>query len=230
MNVLMLSSSKYGEYDYLAYAKEWIQEHLGDTKNLLFIPYAGVTVDWDTYTDMVQTALPGTQVSGIHQADDPKTAIEQADAILVGGGNTFNLLHLLYEHDLIDAIKSKVQQGTPYIGWSAGSNICGQSIRTTNDMPIIEPKSFDALHFVNAQLNPHYTDYVPPNHHGETRDQRLAEFCVLNRSTPVLAIKEGTALLIRDNKLTLLGELDGFLFASDNKIAFTNKQDLSEYL
>lgn len=230
MNVLMLSSSRYGQFEYLAYAKEWIQEHLGSTTNLLFIPYAGITVNWDAYTDMVQTALPNTKVTGIHQTEDPKSALMQAEAILVGGGNTFNLLHLLYENELLDLIKLKVEQGTPYIGWSAGSNICGQSIRTTNDMPIIEPKSFNALHFVNAQLNPHYTDYVAPNHHGETRDQRLAEFCTLNRSIPVLAIKEGTALLIRNNKLTLLGELNGFLFASDNKIAFDNTQDLSEYL
>lgn len=230
MNVLMLSSSRYAEFEYLAYAKEWIQTHLGETTNLLFIPYAGVTVGWDAYTDMVQAALPNTKVTGIHEADDPKSALMQADAILVGGGNTFNLLHLLYENELIDIIKLKVEQGTPYIGWSAGSNICGQSIRTTNDMPIIAPKSFDALHFVNAQLNPHYTDYVPPDFHGETRDQRLAEFCTLNRSTPVLAIREGTALLIRNNKMTLLGKLNGYVFASDNKIAFDNTQDLSEYL
>lgn len=157
-------------------------------------------------------------------------AIQQAQAILIGGGNTFNLLHLLYEHDLLDAIKHKVEQGTPYIGWSAGSNICGLSIRTTNDMPIIEPASFTALCFVNAQLNPHYTDYVAPNFHGETRDQRLAEFCTLHPTTPVLAIREGSALLIRDNKLSLLGEQNAYVFASQEKIAIDRSQDLTEYL
>ena len=136
----------------------------------------------------------------------------------------------MQEHDLIDEIKHKVEQDTPYIGWSAGSNICGISIRTTNDMPIVEPRTFNALHFVNAQLNPHYTDYVAPNHHGETRDERLAEFCTLNPSTPVLAIREGSALEIVNNKLFLKGDLDGFVFASDSKIAITNEQDLSEYL
>ena len=230
MNVLMLSSSRYNEHEYLAYAKEWIDEHLGTVKNLLFIPYAGVTVSWNAYTDMVQAALPETSVTGIHETDDPKAAIMQAEAILVGGGNTFNLLHLLYENELLDLIKLKVEQGTPYIGWSAVSNICGQSIRTTNDMPIIEPRSFNALQFVNAQLNPHYTDYVPPNHHGETRDQRIKEFCTLNRSTPVLAIREGSALLVRNNKLSLLGKLNGFVFESDTKIAVDSTQDLSEYL
>ncbi|OFA30895.1 dipeptidase E [Glaciecola punicea] len=230
MNVLMLSSSRFGEYDYLAYAESWINEHLGAVKNVLFIPYAGITMGWDAYTVAVQSALQHLKVTGIHESDNPKMAIQNAEAILVGGGNTFNLLHLLYEHDLIDAIKHKVEQGTPYIGWSAGSNICGLSIRTTNDMPIIEPKSFDALHFVNAQLNPHYTDYVAPNFHGETRDQRLAEFCTLQPTVPVLAIREGSALLIRDNKLRLLGELNGFVFASQEKISFDNTQDLTEYL
>jgi dipeptidase E len=156
--------------------------------------------------------------------------MQNAQAILIGGGNTFNLLHLLYTHDLIEIIKHKVEQGTPYIGWSAGSNICGLSIRTTNDMPIIEPRSFDALHFVNAQLNPHYSNYVAPNFHGETRDQRLAEFCCLNPAVPVLAIREGSGLLIRNNKLSLLGTLNGFVFASQEKIPFNNTQDLTEYL
>jgi dipeptidase E len=179
---------------------------------------------------MVRTALPNVQITGIHESEDPIIAVQQAQAILVGGGNTFNLLHLLYENNLLDAIKSKVQQGTPYIGWSAGANICGISIRTTNDMPIIEPKSFDALHFVNAQLNPHYSDYVTPDFHGETRDQRLTEFCVLSPSVPVLAIREGTALSIANNKMRLLGQDNGFVFSSNDKIAFDNSQDLSEYL
>lgn len=230
MNVLMLSSSRYGDYAYLAYAKDWIDTHLQEVSDVLFIPYAGVTVGWDAYTDMVRAAIPEKNIRGIHEYDDPKSAVEEASAILIGGGNTFNLLHLLYEHDLIDTIKRKVELGTPYIGWSAGSNICGLSIRTTNDMPIIEPTSFDALRFVNAQLNPHYTDYVAPNFHGETRDQRLAEFCVLNPSTPVLAIREGSALLIRDNKLSLLGSLNAFVFSSNEKIAFSGEQDLTEYL
>ncbi|MFT6269212.1 MAG: dipeptidase E [Alphaproteobacteria bacterium] len=230
MNVLMLSSSRYGDFDYLAYADSWISEHLGDITNVLFVPYAGVTVDWDAYTDKLRAALPKIKVTGIHESDDPKAAVQNAQAILIGGGNTFNLLHLLYKHDLIDLIKHKVEQGTPYIGWSAGSNICGLSIRTTNDMPIIEPHSFKALHLVNAQLNPHYTDYVAPNFHGETRDQRLAEFCALNPAVAVIAIPEGSALLIRNNKLSLLGELNGFVFTSQEKIPFDNTQDLTEYL
>ena len=230
MKVLMLSSSLYSDYEYLAYAATWIDEHLEGIEDALFIPYAGVSIGWEAYTQKVQDALPNIKVKGIHQTDDPELAVKQAKAILIGGGNTFNLLHLLQQNNLIDAIKHKVEQNTPYIGWSAGSNICGKSIRTTNDMPIVEPKSFDALQFVNAQLNPHYTDLVPPGHHGETRDERLAEFCTLHPSTPVIAIREGSALEIDNNKLFLKGDLDGFVFASDNKIQITKDQDLSEYL
>lgn len=230
MKVLMLSSSKYAEHDYLAYAKEWIVEHLTAAKTLIFIPYAGVSISWDEYTQKVQDALPMFSVRGIHQFDDPKSALEQAEGILVGGGNTFNLLHQLYENALLAPIQEQVKLGTPYIGWSAGSNICGQSIRTTNDMPIIEPASFKALNFLSAQLNPHYTDYVAPNHHGETRDQRIEEFCILNPNTPVLAIREGTALLIKDNQLTLKGELNGFVFIGSTKLTITSQQNLTEYL
>jgi dipeptidase E len=124
----------------------------------LFIPYAGVRLDWDAYTDIVASALPKLQVKGIHQQKDPIQALASAEIIAVGGGNTFNLLSILYQHKLLEPIREKVHQGTPYIGWSAGSNICGNSIRTTNDMPIIAPPSFDALQLVPFQINPHYTD------------------------------------------------------------------------
>ncbi len=230
MNILMLSSSRYKHCEFLTYAKIWIENHLHNVDEAIFIPYAGVSVGWDAYTQKVQDALGNIKITGVHQYEDPKVALNQAKAILVGGGNTFNLLHLLQENDLIDTIKHKVEKDTPYIGWSAGSNICGLSIRTTNDMPIIEPESFAALGFVNAQLNPHYTDYVEPDHHGETRDERLAEFCTLNPTTPVLAIKEGSALLIKHNKLSLIGDREGFVFESDQKIQINQEQDLSEYL
>jgi dipeptidase E len=230
MNVLMLSSSKYAEYEYLAYASQWIDEHLHAVDEIVFIPYAGVTIAWDAYTQKVQDALPNYKVLGIHQSDDAKATLQSAKAILVGGGNTFNLLNELYKQDIVSLIQSRVEQDVPYVGWSAGSNICGMSIRTTNDMPIIEPPSFDALRFVSAQLNPHYSDYVAPGFHGETRDQRLAEFCTLHPSTPVLAIREGSALLLRNNKLRLLGDLSGFVFESENKLSIDNTTDLSEYL
>lgn len=230
MNVLMLSSSRYLNFPYLAYAQQWIDDTLQNVSEVLFIPYAGVTVSWDAYTQMVQDALPNVKVTGIHQFNYPEQALDKAQAILVGGGNTFNLLNMLYQHDLLAQIQQKVQQHTPYIGWSAGANICGATIKTTNDMPIVQPPSFTALQFVNAQINPHYNDYVAPNHHGETRDQRIAEYCTLNPSSPVIAIREGCALRIESNRLTLQGDNNAFVFFGEEKTNVLPLADLSEYL
>lgn len=230
MNILMLSSSRSGNENYLQTAIPMMNNHLGDIKDILFIPFAGVTVGWDDYTQMVQKALPDFNVTGIHQAENPEQGIQQAKAIAVGGGNTFNLLNELYRQDLIGSIQEKVASGTPYIGWSAGSNICGNSIRTTNDMPIIQPPSFDALNFVPFQLNPHYTDYQPPGHNGETRAQRIEEFCTLNPEMPVIGIREGTALLRTDDKLTLKGAFPGVVFKGTALDEIQPEQDLSDYL
>jgi dipeptidase E len=228
--VLMLSSSRKGTEAYLEHAKSMISNHLKDCRNVLFIPYAGVTMPWSEYTKKVQEALPEYSISGIHEADDPIQAVRQAEAIMIGGGNTFNMLNELYQNALLPEIQSKVAQGVPYIGWSAGSNVCGLSIKTTNDMPIVEPPSFDSLSFVSAQLNPHYTNYVPPGHNGETRDQRIAEFCVLNPDTAVIGIQEGSALLLENNSLRLIGPLNGTLFLGKEKSDITQETDLSQFL
>jgi dipeptidase E len=230
MKVLMLSSSRCGQEAYLQHARTMILEHLHGIDEILFIPYAGVTLDWDNYTQKVQAALPELKISGIHQFADPIKALQQAKAIAVGGGNTFHLLHQLYHHNLLEPIRQRVAQGIPYIGWSAGSNICGNSIRTTNDMPIVQPPSFDALNLVPFQLNPHYSDYQSPGHNGETRAERIAEFCALNPTMPVLGIREGTALKRSGNKLSLQGKLDGVVFLADKQSLLTSTQDLSSYL
>jgi dipeptidase E len=226
----MLSSSRVGSEDYLQHAIPMLDQHLPDIKELLFIPFAGVTVSWDDYTAKVQDALPDYKIKGIHQFSNAYDALENAQAIIVGGGNTFNLLNELYQQDLLGMVKSQVTKGIPYVGWSAGSNICGNSIRTTNDMPIIQPPSFDALNFVPFQLNPHYTDYQAPGHNGETRAQRIEEFCVLNPKMPVVGIREGTALLLQQGKLVLKGELGGVLFDGGEQRLIKPHQDLSEYL
>lgn len=230
LNILMLSSSRCGTGDFLQHAQSMISTHLGDVKELLFIPYAGVTIDWDSYTTMVQSALPHYQVTGIHQLDDPIQAIKEAKAIVVGGGNTFNLLNELYQQNVLQEIQQKVKNGTPYIGWSAGANICGNSIRTTNDMPIIQPPSFRALNFVPFQLNPHYTDFQPSGHNGETRAQRIQEFCTLNPTMPVIGIREGTALIRHADKLHLSGELSGVVFIGNRQLVIQADEDLSAYL
>jgi dipeptidase E len=230
MNILMLSSSQYIDTGYLTHAQSMVDEHLHGVTELLFIPYAGVTVSWDDYLIKVQSALPNLTIKSIHHYDDPITAVRQAQAVAVGGGNTFNLLHMLYENNLIEVIKERVNGGMPYIGWSAGSNICGNSIRTTNDMPIVQPESFDALQLVPFQLNPHYSDYQPPGFNGETRVERLAEFLVLNPNMPVVGIREGSALKYQGNKLSVIGHTEGVLFTSDKTEALKVGQDISYLL
>ena len=230
MNLLMLSSSRAGDEGYLNHASQMIAEHLVQCERIVFIPYAGVTIDWPSYTEKVQTALPKLNIVGIESFSNPATAIAQADAVMVGGGNTFHLLNQLYKNGLMDPIRERAKNGMPYVGWSAGSNICGNSIRTTNDMPIVYPPSFDALSLVPFQLNPHYSDYQPPGHNGETRAQRIAEFCVLNPAMPVLGIKEGTALVRKGDTLTLQGPHDGVVFKGQQQSVIQPLQDLSAYL
>ena len=231
-NLLLLSSSRVGDTAYLEHAKTMIRDHLDNINEVVFIPYAGVTVSYDDYTSKVAEALKSinVEVKGIHSFSDPVAAIENAKAILVGGGNTFHLLHQLYENNLVNAIQNKVASGAPYIGWSAGSNIAGMSIRTTNDMPIIQPNSFDALNLLPVQLNPHYTDYNPPGFNGETREQRLSEFMVLNPETHIVGIVEGTALKLSNNKLSLIGPDVGYLFLNRNKQVITVDTNLSYLL
>lgn len=232
MQLLLLSSSRADNSDYLAPGLAQINEILGDIKRVLFIPYAGVSVGYDAYQQMVQSALGaiGITVDSIHQFENPQAAVKQAQAIVIGGGNTFHLLHQLYQQQLLNLICEKVTTGTPYIGWSAGSNVAGQSIRTTNDMPIIEPPSFNALNLLPFQLNPHYTDFKPAGFHGETRDMRLNEFMLLNPTTPIVGLPEGTALCLRGNQLGYVGTVPGYLFVGGEKTPIEPGADLSGLL
>ncbi len=233
-HVLMLSSSRAGNEEYLEHAKRPILSHLGERREILFVPYAGVSIGWDEYTAKVQAALPECKVIGLHTFDEPLRAVLEAkannQAIAVGGGNTFHLLATLYHLGLIEPLRQVIAEGVPYIGWSAGSNICGATIRTTNDMPIIEPHSFNALNVIPCQINPHYTDFHPPGHNGETRDDRLQEFTRLHPTIPVIAIREGTALLLSQGELTLTGEKGGFVFLGEDKKPINAGQTLTEYM
>lgn len=234
--LLLLSSSKAGDSAYLAPCVDAIAQHCG-SRRILFIPYAGVGMPYGDYTAKVQHALApaGIDVVGIETFDDPRQAVAEAQAIMVGGGNTFHLLQQLYQHQLIAPIQDAVRNGTPYVGWSAGSNIAGLSIRTTNDMPIIEPPSFAALQLVPFQLNPHYSDYQPPGFHGETRDQRLGEFMAIAPQTPVLGIPEGTALQLENGRLTYQATAfsqnsPAYVFLDGNKQAISPGTDCSQWL
>lgn len=229
--LLLISASKADNTPYLSHAKSWLTEHFAD-KQVLFIPYAGVTQSHSDYTQRVRDALADTSVRihGIEAASDPREALESAEAIAVGGGNTFVLLDTLYKLGLLDTLRRKIAAGTPYAGWSAGSNIAGLSIRTTNDMPIVQPRSFDAIAAVPFQLNPHYTDFVPAGFHGETRDQRIAEFNAYDAHTPVLAIQEGSALQIDGNYMHLLGQKPAFVFTNTQKLVLAPGANCSQWL
>jgi dipeptidase E len=233
INALLLSSSRVGNTPYLAHALPFIKPLTANAQKWLFIPYAGVAMAYDNYLACVVEGLGELRldISGIHQHSDPRQAIRDADGILVGGGNTFHLLNELYRYDLIQLIREEVTNGKPYIGWSAGANVAGLSIRTTNDMPIIEPPSFTALGLLPFQLNPHYSNFQVPGHNGETRAQRLLEFTRVDPLTPVIGIAEGTALWRQDDKLSLLGDRPAYLFCGDQQeIEIPVGSDLSQLL
>ena len=219
MNLLLLSNSS-SDAGYLVHALPWIRTlaQAASGNKAVFLPYAGVTRTWDEYADLVETALAptGLVIRSLHREADPLAALDQADLIVVGGGNTFNLLGHVRALRLLDPIAQRVRAGrAAYLGWSAGANLACPTIRTTNDMPIVDPGGFDALGLVPFQINAHYTNAHPAGHRGETRDQRLAEFCLLSPGTPVLGLREGTGLAIEGNAMTLVGEADAVLLNGD---------------
>jgi len=209
-NMLLLSSSKYKNTGYLEHTIPWLQNFLTDYrgKTIAFVPYAGVRRTFDEYEKTVQNALSDLRMNivSVHHGKQHRDIIEQADIIAIGGGNTFCLLKQLYEHNLIDIIREKVNNGTPYFGWSAGANVAGASIMTTNDMPITYPPSFQALQLFPHQINPHFISGKMQGHNGESREERLAEFLLVNPTALVYALPEGSALHIQNEMATVLGE------------------------
>jgi len=211
--ILALSSSRTGESGYLATAIPAIQYLLGlQPLRVAFIPFAYVDANKQPLVTMLHTALGGLPYTiDVIEGKAEEHLLQQADAIMVSGGNTFKLLHDLYETGLLALIQDKVNSGTPYIGWSAGSNITGSTICTTNDMPIIEPQSFRALGFFPFQINPHYYNQPIAGFNGETRDQRLTEFVQLNPGKKVVCLPEGTALVLENGILRFIGITEGIL-------------------
>ena len=208
MKLLLISNSTMKGEPYLDYPKYEIQKFLGETPiTAVFIPYAAVTFSLDTYCEKVEErfAEVGHHIVGIHTFADPIKAIQEAKAIIVGGGNTWQLVRMLNDQKLMTAIREKVVSGTPYIGWSAGSNVACPTLQTTNDMPIIDPKGFDCTGLIPFQINPHYLDANPEGHGGETREQRIAEFLEINPNMYVAGLREGTIFKLENNKLELIG-------------------------
>ncbi len=215
MRLLLISNSTNPGEAYLNYPKHNIKDFLGDKPiNCLFIPYAAVTFSFDEYVDKVNTRFAeiGHKVTGIHTYNNPIEAIEKAEAIIVGGGNTWQLVKMIQENNLMEAIVKKVKGGTPYVGWSAGSNIACPTLKTTNDMPIVEPASFNTLNLVPFQINPHYLDDNNDTHGGETREARIIEFIHANKEVYVVGLREGCMLLLENNDIQMIGLRDARLF------------------
>jgi dipeptidase E len=219
MRLLLLSNSTNYGGTFLGHAEAMLRTFLGgDVGEVLLVPYAAVRVSLDAFSAKVKETFGamGYAVKSIHSVANPRAAVEEAEAIAVAGGNTFQLLARLYEEDLLDPIRQRVRGGAPYVGWSAGSNVACPTIKTTNDMPITEPPSFDALNLVPFQINPHFTDGSIPNHGGETRSDRLLEFVVANPGMPVIGLREGSILQVEDGRVVLLGDKAAILFGSEH--------------
>ena len=207
MNLLLISNSTNAGEAYLQYPIAQIAEFLRGVKEVVFVPYAAVTFSYAAYEAKVQQRFNeiGVRVRSIHRSKNPRRDILQAEAICVGGGNTFALTKKMQEQGLMSAILRKIKAGTPYVGWSAGSNVSCPTICTTNDMPIVEPKSFKAIGAVKFQINPHYLDANPEGHAGETREQRIEEYIEANPRRYVVGLREGCMLRYIDGKLELIG-------------------------
>ena len=203
--LLLISTSTVYGTGYLDHAEPEIRDHLAGIKRILFVPYA--LADHATYAAKARTRFRsmGLELDSIHESRDPRVALEHAEAIFIGGGNTFRLLKALYDVALVEPIRNRVKRGMPYMGASAGSNVACPTIRTTNDMPIVEPPSLDALNLFPYQLNPHYIDPDPGSTHmGETREERLLQYLEEN-DRPVIGLREGAYLRVTDGKIWLKG-------------------------
>lgn len=212
-SILAFSSSRSGNSGFLETAAPVIDHFLTRKQTkIAFISFASVDNDFEKYTSLVREALEefNYNIEAV-LPENAKEIINNSDVIMVGGGNTFKLIHDIYSLDLLDLIQRKVNSGTPYIGWSAGSNILGLTIGTTNDMPIIEPESFKAFALFPFQINPHYVNQKPEKFNGETRDQRLQEFVKLNPAIPVVCLPEGSYLHLQNENLEYSGSA-GVLF------------------
>ncbi|MBT8325004.1 MAG: dipeptidase PepE [Winogradskyella sp.] len=214
-NLILASTSTIYGSSHLEYLLDSLQIHFKGVNEILFIPFArpgGIT--HDAYTAKVAESFKPLDISvnGLHEHNDKSKAIEHAQAIFTGGGNTFVLLKMLYHYNLLHTLRSVLQGGTPYLGTSAGSNICGLSINTTNDMPIVHPPSFKALGLVPFNINPHYLDPESNSTHmGETRAMRIKEYHAYN-SPPVVGLREGSWLHIKHDHIVLKGEPTARIF------------------
>lgn len=215
MKLLLISNSTNAGEPYLHHPKKQIREFLGDKPiKALFIPYAAVTFSFEAYEEKVRERFReiGHDIESIHHYRDPVQAVKSADAIVIGGGNTWQLIKMMQDQGLLDPIRIRVMEGIPYIGWSAGSNVACPTIKTTNDMPVLQPTSFQSMALVPFQINPHYLDANPNGHAGETREARIEEFIEVNPDLYVVGLREGTMLWVEDQNPMLIGPRPARIF------------------
>ena len=233
-NLLLISNSTMRGEAYLGWCKDMIADFCKrhNVKRVLFVPYAGVSLtegglkkSYDAYEAKVAKVYAefGVKLQSVHHKALPINAVYDTDCVAVGGGNTFHLVRELQRTGLMQAIRQRAFDGMPYMGWSAGSNVAGPTLCTTNDMPIVMPASFDCMGIVPFQINPHYTDFFDPKHGGETRDDRLKEYIMVNPTATVAAIREATALLLEEGNLSLIGK------PNKMKVFKTKMENTKEY-
>ncbi|KAJ8004489.1 hypothetical protein DPEC_G00136810 [Dallia pectoralis] len=229
--LLLVSNSTLHGGGYLEHCQQQIKDFFGHgVKRVLFIPYALDNRDAYAKTARDKFKSLGYEVDSIHETSDPVKAVREAQAIFIGGGNTFRLLKCLYDNSIISEITKRVlQDGVPYMGSSAGTNVSTVSIHTTNDMPIVYPPSFTALGLVPFNINPHFLDTDPNSRHmGETREQRITQFHEEPDTPPVLGLREGSMLLVEGDRVTLLGTCQARLFTRGNpSVEYKPGSDLS---
>jgi dipeptidase E len=218
--LIVASTSTIHGSGYLEYLLPTLSVHFKNVKTLLFIPYARPSgISYDEYTAKTKAAFStiNIAVKGIHEFKNPKEAILNAEAIFTGGGNTFELVNQIYTNNIFNVLKGVVENGIPYLGTSAGSNICGVSMMNTNDMPIVYPPSFKTLEFIPFNINAHYLDSIDNSTHmGETRETRIKEYHVYN-TTSVIGLREGSWLEVSENSIVLHGSLSARVFKQDEK-------------
>src|SRR5438552_5264726 len=210
--LLLISNSTLHGSGYLDHAEKEIRDFVGDRSRVIFVPFA--VHDWKAYAGKVQERFRdmGLVLTSVHDLSNMGRAIAEAELIFVGGGNTFRLLKRLYDHDLLDPIRRRVAAGTPYIGSSAGAIVAGPTLKTTKDMPVVEPPSFEALGLVPFQISPHYLDPDPSSTHmGETQEERIMQFLEENEE-PVVGLREDSILRVQEGAVTLKGAYTARIF------------------
>ena len=218
--LIIASTSTVHGSSYLEYLLPTLKDLFVDVKTILFIPYARPGgISFDAYTRIAKKAFSkiNIDVKGIHEYKDAKDAVKNAKGIFTGGGNTFELVNQIYKNDILSTLKIGIESGTPYLGTSAGSNICGVTMMNTNDMPIVYPPSFNTLDIIPYNINAHYLDPIEGSKHmGETRETRIKEYHIFN-GTPVLGLREGSWLNLKNNKIILQGKYTARLFRQNQK-------------